>query len=106
LRRGRGPEEDGKVVGLNGENHRSGLRGEPRSSVLVKVPGRANRDRLGVVDGVFDEGEKLFVVVGDYVRWDRVNCQPYSGWRLGKRKPGVITDREGLVKAAVEGIEV
>ena len=35
-----------------------------------------------------------------------MNCQPYSGWRLGKRKPGVITDRDGLVEAAGEGIEV
>ena len=35
-----------------------------------------------------------------------MNCQLYSGWRLGKRKPGVITDGEGLVEAAGEGIEI
>jgi len=35
-----------------------------------------------------------------------VNCQLYSGWRLGKRKPGVIPDWEGLVEAAGESIEV
>jgi len=35
-----------------------------------------------------------------------VNCQLYSGWRLGKRKPGVITNGEGLVEAAGEDIEV
>jgi len=48
----------------------------------------------------------LFIVVREDVGWDRVNCQLYSGWRLGKCKPGVITDGEGLVKAAGEGIEV
>jgi len=97
---------DGNVVGVNGDNHRSGLLGEPSSSVLVEVAGRANRDRLGVVDGVFDEGKKLLVVVREDVGWDRVNGQLYSGWRQGKRKPGVITDGQGLVKAAGEGIEV
>jgi len=35
-----------------------------------------------------------------------VNCQLYSGWRLGKRKPGVIPDGEGLVEVAGEGIEI
>jgi len=30
----------------------------------------------------------------------------YSGWRLGKRKPGVIADGEGLVEAAGESIEI
>jgi len=35
-----------------------------------------------------------------------VNCQLYSGWRLGKRKPGIIPDGEGLVEAAGESIEV
>jgi len=35
-----------------------------------------------------------------------VNCQLYSGWRLGKRKPRVISDGEGLVEAAGERIEV
>ena len=63
----RGEEEgwgkDGNVVGLNGDSHRSGLLGKPSSSVLVKVPGRANRDRLCIVDGLFDEREELFVVV-------------------------------------------
>ena len=97
---------DGNVVGVNGDNHRSGLLGEPSSSVLVEVAGRANRDRLGVVDGVFDEGKELFVVFWEDVCRERVNCQLYSGWRLGKRKPGAITDGEGLVKAAGEGIEV
>jgi len=35
-----------------------------------------------------------------------VNCQRYSGWRLGKRKPGVVPDGVGLVKAAGESIKV
>jgi len=35
-----------------------------------------------------------------------VNCQLYSGWRLGKRKPTFVPDGEGLVEAAGEGIEV
>jgi len=51
------------VVGVNGDNHRSGLLGPPNSSALVKVPGRANLDRLRVEDGVLDEGEQLFVAV-------------------------------------------
>jgi len=52
-----GGEEDGNVVGVNGDDHRSGLLGEPNSSALVKVPGRANRDLLRVVDGFLDEVE-------------------------------------------------
>jgi len=35
-----------------------------------------------------------------------VNCQLYSGWRLGKRKPGIVPDGDGLVEAAGESIEV
>jgi len=35
-----------------------------------------------------------------------VNCSLYGGWRLGKRKPGVIADGEGLVEAVGESIEV
>jgi len=53
----------GNVVRVNGDNHRSGLLGKPSSSVLVKVPGRANCDRLCVVDGILDESEELFVVL-------------------------------------------
>jgi len=55
--------KDGNVVGVNGDNHRSGLLGKPSSSVLVKVPGRANRDRLCIVDGILDESEEFFVVL-------------------------------------------
>jgi len=55
--------EDGNVVGVNRDNHRSGLLGKPSSSVLVKVPGRADRDCLRVVDGVLDESEELLVVL-------------------------------------------
>jgi len=35
-----------------------------------------------------------------------VNCQLYSGWRLGKRKPGIVPDGEGLVEAVGESIEI
>jgi len=35
-----------------------------------------------------------------------VNCQLYSGRRLGKRKPEIVHYGEGLVEAAGEGIEV
>jgi len=35
-----------------------------------------------------------------------VNCQLYSGWRLGKRKPGIVSDGEGLGEVAHEGIAV
>jgi len=58
------------------------------------------------VDGVLDEGTKLFDVVREDVGWDRVNCQLYSGWRLGKRKPGVITDGERQIEGAGESIEI
>jgi len=34
-----------------------------------------------------------------------VNCQLYTGWRLGKRKPGIVPDGEGLVESVGEGIE-
>jgi len=65
-----GGEEDGNVVGVNGDNHRSGLLGEPNSSALVKVPGCANRDLFRVADGFLDEVEQLFVVVWEDVGWD------------------------------------
>jgi len=55
--------KDENVVGVNGDNHRSGRLGKPSSSVLVKVPGRANRDRLCLMDGVLDESKELFVVL-------------------------------------------
>jgi len=58
------------------------------------------------VDEVFDEGKELFVVIREHVGRDQVNCQLCSRCRLGKRKPGVITDGEGLVEAAGESIEV
>ena len=35
-----------------------------------------------------------------------MNCQLYSGWRRGKRKPGLVSDGEELVEAAGESIEV
>ena len=35
-----------------------------------------------------------------------MNCQLYSGWRLGKRKPGIVSDGEGLIEAAGKSIEV
>jgi len=56
------------------------------------------------MDAVFDEGEEMLVVLREDLGWDRVNCQLYSGWRLCKRKPGVITDGARLVGAACEGI--
>jgi len=58
-----GWETDGNVVGVIGNSHQSGLLGEPSRPVLVKVPGRANRNRLHIVDEVFDKGEEMFVVV-------------------------------------------
>ena len=36
------------MVGVNGDEHRSGLLGKPSSSVLVKVPRRANHDRFAL----------------------------------------------------------
>ena len=55
-------EEDGNVVGVDGENHRSGQPGPPGSSVLVKVPGRAALEFLSIVDPAFDQYVELFVV--------------------------------------------
>ena len=65
-----GGEEDGKVVGVNGDDHRSGLLGEPNSSALVKVAGRANLDRVPVEDRGFVESDLLFVVVWEDVGRD------------------------------------
>ena len=50
-----GEEEEGLeefmyVIGVDGDNHRSLLFGYPRSSVLVKVPGRTNLDCFRVED--------------------------------------------------------
>jgi len=45
-------------------------------------------------------------VIWEDVGWDRVNCQLYSGWRLGKHKAGVSPNREELVEAAGKTIEV
>jgi len=35
-----------------------------------------------------------------------VNCQLYNGWHLGKRKPGIVPNGEGLVEVVGESIEV
>jgi len=35
-----------------------------------------------------------------------VNCQLYRGRRLGKRKSGILSDRDGLVEVAGESIAV
>ena len=35
-----------------------------------------------------------------------MNCQLYSGWPEGKRKPGIRSHGVGLVEAAGESIEV
>jgi len=106
-----GEEEDSwqeawNVVVVDGDDHRSGLVGEPSSSALVKVPCRANHNRVRVEDGVLEEGEQLFVVVREDVGRDCVNFQLYSGWRLGKRKPEIVSDGAGLVEAAGESIKI
>jgi len=63
-------EEDGNGVGVNGDDHRSGLLGESNSSALVKVPGRGNRELLRIADGFLDEVEQLFVVIWEDMGWD------------------------------------
>ena len=35
-----------------------------------------------------------------------MNCQLYSGWREGKRKPGIRPCGEGVVETAGESIEI
>ena len=35
-----------------------------------------------------------------------MNCHQCSGCRLGQRKPGIVTDGEGLVEVAGDRIEV
>ena len=101
-----GWEEDGNVVGVDSDTHRSVLLGAPSSSVLVKEPRRANRDLFRVVDGFLDEVEELFVVISEHIGWEQVNFQLYRGSCRGKRKPGVIPDGQGLVEALVESIEI
>ena len=82
-------EEDENVVRVNRDNNRSGLLGKPSSSVLVKVPGCANPELFRGIDGILDEGVEFAVVVWEDMGWDRVNCQLYSGWGLGKRNQGL-----------------
>jgi len=65
-----GWEDDRNVVGVNGDDHRSGLLCEPNSSALVKVPGRANLDRVPVEDRGFEESDQVFVVVWEDVGRD------------------------------------
>ena len=57
------------MVGVDGDNHRSGLLGKPSSLVLVKIPGRANRDRFRVMDGYFEEVEEVVFVIWEDVGW-------------------------------------
>jgi len=74
--------------------------------VLVKVPSCPNRDFFCVVDRFVNDGEEFVVVGREDMGWDRVNCQLYSSWCRGKRKPGVIPNWEGLVEVAGESLEV
>ena len=99
-------QEDWNVIGVDGDNHGSGLLGVTSSSVLVNIPGLDNGDLLHVVDRYFDDGEELVVVVWEVLGWDRVNCQRYGGWCLGKGKPEIVPNGAGQVEAAGETIKV
>jgi len=54
----------------------------------------------------FDERQELVDFIWEDVGRDRVNCQLYSGWRVGKRKPEFIHDREPLFEVVGDSIEV
>ena len=82
---------------------RSGLLGEPRSLLLVKVSGRANRYLFRIVDGVFDKSNELVVILCEHVGWDRVNCQLYSDWCFCKCKPAVIPTGKNWWRRLVRG---
>ena len=58
-----------------------------------------------MVDGLLEEVEELVVDGWEDLGWDRVNCQLYRGWCLGKHKPRIFPDGEGLVEAVGERIE-
>jgi len=77
----------------------------PSTSVLVKIHGCANPYHFCIVDGILDKGGESVSVVGGDVDCDRVNCQLYGGWRLGKRKKWGIPEREGLIQAVGENID-
>ena len=75
-------------------------------AVLVKLPGPGNLDLFRVEDGLREEGQELFIAVGEYIDGDGVYCQLYRGWRQGECSLRVGPDGEGLVEAAGESIEV
>jgi len=75
-------EENGQVIGIIGEDHRSGLLEAYRISVLGNVPGHANHDLLHVQVCFLNETEEIFLVTWSEVDRDLVNCQLYSGGAL------------------------
>jgi len=51
------------VLGVDGDNHRSGLLGLPRISARVKVPGRENLGRFVVEDCLPDIWKEFLFIL-------------------------------------------
>jgi len=87
------------MLGVDGDNHRSGLLGAPRISARVKVPGIENRSRFVIEDclpEIWEEFKFLFIL-GEETQPEGLYCQLYCGGGEDELSPGVFSHREGLV---------
>lgn len=58
------------VLRVNGDNYRIGFLGYLSRSVIVKVPGGTDGDRLCVPDRFLKEGKQFVIVVREDLGWD------------------------------------
>ena len=63
------------MLWVDGDNHRSGLLGALRISIRVKVPGRENRGRFVVEDGVANIWQEFLFILWEEAKWEAVNGQ-------------------------------
>ena len=63
-------EEFLHVCGVDEDNHGSLFLGYSRISVLVKVPGREDGGRFYVLNGLFEKGKQLVVVLWEDITRD------------------------------------
>ena len=61
------------MLGVDGDNHRSGLLGLPRISARVKVPGRENLGRFVVEDCLPDIWKEFLFILQEETKWQAVN---------------------------------
>jgi len=61
-------------MGVDGDNHQSGLLGCPRISARVKVPGRENLGRFVVEDCLPDRWEEFLFILREETKRETVNA--------------------------------